>query len=146
MPSVAIFVDAGYLFAQGSVAIFGSGKPRQLLKLNESAAIVELTNIASERAPNLPLLRVYWYDGVRSARQLPADHAALAFMDHVKLRLGFITSKGQQKGVDSLIVTDMIELARNHAMSDAVLLSGDRMSALACRSPKVLGCGFTCLA
>jgi hypothetical protein len=32
---------------------------------------------------------------------------------------------GEQKGVDSLIVTDMIELARNRAMADAVLLSGD---------------------
>jgi hypothetical protein len=43
----------------------------------------------------------------------------------VKLRLGFLNSAGQQKGVDSLIVTDLIELARNHAISDAVLLSGD---------------------
>ncbi|MBF0247226.1 MAG: NYN domain-containing protein [Alphaproteobacteria bacterium] len=32
---------------------------------------------------------------------------------------------GQQKGVDSLIVTDLIDLARNRAMTDAVLLSGD---------------------
>jgi len=30
-----------------------------------------------------------------------------------------------QKGVDSLIVTDLIELARNHAITDAVILSGD---------------------
>lgn len=32
---------------------------------------------------------------------------------------------GEQKGVDSLIVTDMIELARNRAMADAILFSGD---------------------
>jgi hypothetical protein len=32
---------------------------------------------------------------------------------------------GEQKGVDSLIVTDMITLARNRAISDAVLVSGD---------------------
>ena len=32
---------------------------------------------------------------------------------------------GQQKGVDSLIIMDLIELARNHAISEAVLLSGD---------------------
>jgi hypothetical protein len=36
-----------------------------------------------------------------------------------------VNSVGEQKGVDSLIVTDMIALARNHAMSEAVLLSGD---------------------
>jgi len=49
----------------------------------------------------------------------------MAACDNVKLRLGFLNNQGQQKGVDSLIVTDMIELARNHAMSDAVIVSGD---------------------
>jgi len=46
-------------------------------------------------------------------------------MDYIKLRLGTISGHGQQKGVDSLIVTDLIELARNHAITDAVILSGD---------------------
>lgn len=41
------------------------------------------------------------------------------------MRLGFINGRGEQKGVDSLIVTDLIELARLHSISDAVLLSGD---------------------
>jgi hypothetical protein len=50
---------------------------------------------------------------------------ALAHLHGVKVRLGFVNSVGEQKGVDSLIVTDMINLARNRAMSDAVLLSGD---------------------
>jgi hypothetical protein len=50
---------------------------------------------------------------------------AIAFTAGVKLRLGFVNSQGEQKGVDSLMVTDMIELARNRAMVDAVLLSGD---------------------
>ena len=36
-----------------------------------------------------------------------------------------MNSQGQQKGVDSLIVTDMITLARNRAMAECVLLSGD---------------------
>jgi hypothetical protein len=58
-------------------------------------------------------------------RGLDQEHASLAFTDHVKLRLGFVNSQGQQKGVDSLIVTDLIELARNRAISDALLLSGD---------------------
>ena len=56
----------------------------------------------------------------------PTDQQqALADTDNVKLRLGVIAHTGRQKGVDSLIVTDLIELARNHAISDAVLLSGD---------------------
>ncbi len=36
-----------------------------------------------------------------------------------------VNSVGEQKGVDSLIITDMIALARNRAMSDVVLLAGD---------------------
>jgi hypothetical protein len=36
-----------------------------------------------------------------------------------------LNSQGQQKGVDSLIVTDLIDLARNKALSDALILAGD---------------------
>jgi hypothetical protein len=71
----------------------------------------------------VPVLRTYWYDGTSTGPT--AQHVALAFKPRVKVRLGFVNTAGQQKGVDSLIVTDMISLARNHAMSDAVLLSGD---------------------
>ena len=46
-------------------------------------------------------------------------------LDNVKLRLGQLNSAGQQKGVDSLIVTDLMELARNKAISDAVVVTGD---------------------
>ena len=39
--------------------------------------------------------------------------------------LGVLSQSGQQKGVDALLVTDLVELARNRAISDAVLISGD---------------------
>lgn len=125
MNSVAVFVDAGYLFAQGSAALSGSQTARSSLTLNETAVIAELTSVATSKSNGQPLLRIYWYDAARGNRGLTLDHAALAHTDYVKLRLGFINSQRQQKGVDSLIVTDLIELARNHAMSDAVLMSGD---------------------
>lgn len=124
MGRVAIFVDAGYLFAQGSVALVGTKQPRSSLILNETAALAELYSIHTSKALNYELLRVYWYDGL-SARGPTAEQARLAHTDNVKVRHGFINSMGQQKGVDSLIVTDLIDLARNHAMSDAILLSGD---------------------
>lgn len=41
------------------------------------------------------------------------------------MRLGVLSQSGQQKGVDALLVTDLVELARNRAISDAILLSGD---------------------
>jgi hypothetical protein len=40
-------------------------------------------------------------------------------------RLGYINGAGQQEGVDSLIGTDLIELAPNQAIRDAYRVSGD---------------------
>ena len=54
-----------------------------------------------------------------------AKQRRLADSDDGKVRLSVIAHTGRQKGVDSLIVTDLIELARNHAIADALLLSGD---------------------
>ncbi len=120
----AIFVDAGYLFAQGSVALTGTKQHRTSLTLNVTAAISELRAVFQAKTAGCELLRVYWYDGALGTRPT-LEQTTLAHTDNVKLRLGFINSLGQQKGVDSLIVTDLIDLARNHAISDAILLSGD---------------------
>ncbi len=124
MACVAVFVDAGYLFAQGATSISGSNAPRSQLKLNATAAVAELKRVALEKSEGCRLLRIYWYDGTASGR-LSIDQSALANTDDIKLRLGQINSVGQQKGVDSLIITDLIELARNRAISDALLVSGD---------------------
>ncbi len=124
MDRIAIFVDAGYFFAQGSKAIWGETKSRNLLALNESAAVAEFMAVAAAKAPSSSLLRIYWYDGAK--RTGPSlEQLRLAQLDNVKLRLGFINSQGQQKGVDSLIVTDLVELARNGAIAEALLLAGD---------------------
>ncbi len=125
MDRIAIFVDAGYLFAQGSVALCGSKRPRTNVVLDPSSVIQPLKDFAKDRAPDAKLLRIYWYDGAIGGARPTADQALLAHLDDVKLRLGFVNSAGQQKGVDSLIVTDLIELARLGSLSDAVLLSGD---------------------
>lgn len=125
MDQCAVFVDAGYLFAQGSVAIAGSKKARSELLLDAATAIAELKAFACTKAPDCRILRVYWYDGAIGGFRPTSDQALVANLDDVKLRLGFINSHGQQKGVDSLIVTDLIELARLKSIADAVLLSGD---------------------
>jgi hypothetical protein len=49
----------------------------------------------------------------------------MAYLDNVKLRLGFVNQSGEQKGVDGLIFSDLTNLARNRAISDALLLAGD---------------------
>jgi uncharacterized LabA/DUF88 family protein len=93
--------------------------------LDAPSVINELKVLAAAKASTCSLLRIYWYDGAVAGMRLTADQALLASLDDVKVRLGFINSAGQQKGVDSLIVTDLIELARQKAVCDAILLSGD---------------------
>ncbi len=122
MDRVAVLVDAGYVFAQGSVLLAGKKLPRSEVVLDHEAVAAALTEFG-ERVSGTPLLRIYWYDGT-STGPTP-QHLTLAHLDGVKVRLGFVNSVGEQKGVDSLIVTDMIALARNRAISDAVLISGD---------------------
>jgi len=41
MERVAVFVDAGYLFAQGSAAIAGSKKARTQIVLSDAAVLEE---------------------------------------------------------------------------------------------------------
>jgi uncharacterized LabA/DUF88 family protein len=122
MSRVAVFVDAGYLFAQGSVLLAGKKLTRGEITLDHGAAAEALAHFSRELT-GVDLLRVYWYDGTSTGPT--AQHLTLAHLDNVKVRLGFVNSVGEQKGVDSLIVTDMIALARNRAISDAVLVSGD---------------------
>jgi uncharacterized LabA/DUF88 family protein len=122
MKRIAIFVDAGYLYAQGSACLQGSKAKRENVKLDHSKFIILLKEIAASLS-SAPLLRIYWYDG--TSRGPTLDHRTLADLDDLKLRLGFINSVGQQKGVDSLLVTDLVELSRNGAICDAILLGGD---------------------
>lgn len=117
----AVFVDAGYVFGQGGVSLTGAKVPQSQLRLNEAEIINQLKFIAI--AGGMPLLRIYWYDGAKNGMTL--EQSALADMADVKVRLGSINSAGHQKGVDSLIVTDLIDLARNQAIADAYIVTGD---------------------
>lgn len=119
----AIFVDAGYVFAQGSVSLLGKSSERSQLTLNGEEILVQLKALAASQSSGVEILRVYWYDGARNGPTL--DHLALANMSDVKLRLGSINSYGKQKEVDSLLITDLIDLARNQAICNATVVAGD---------------------
>ena len=89
--------------------------------MNEAEVVNQLKSIAS--LSGMPLLRIYWYDGAKSG--MTVEQTTLAEMPDVKIRLGSINVAGQQKGVDSLLVTDLIDLARNQAIADAYVVTGD---------------------
>lgn len=125
MDRYAIFLDAGYFFSAGAHAAQGRQISRKLISLKAPDKAVEaLRAVASSQAENVSLLRTYWYDAMPGPR-LSLEQSSIAMLPYVKLRLGVLNNVGEQKGVDSLIVTDLIDLARNGAISDAVIVSGD---------------------
>ena len=127
MNRYVIMVDAGYLLHQGLAIVSNkAGRKRSELEITNVPGLVSLLDQKAKSTLALAdkeLLRVYWYDGVSSS--LTPQQRALVSVDDVQLRAGTINGTGQQKGVDSLIVTDLIELTSHHAICDAILVTGD---------------------
>lgn len=121
MDRCALFVDAGYLLADGAMAVHGT-RHRDTVSWDFGGLLQLLGNLARERT-GLPLLRCYWYEATVEGRRSP-EHDALADLPGLKLRLGRIRP-GRREGVDSEIHRDLMTLARNGALADAVLVSGD---------------------
>ena len=119
----AIFVDAGYLYAAAGRLIAGT-EDRRAFDLDAEGLLEALIDKARQVFADSRLLRVYWYDGARR-RIHTAEQQAIAELPDVKVRLGNLNANNQQKGVDSLIRSDLESLARHRAISDAALLGGD---------------------
>jgi uncharacterized LabA/DUF88 family protein len=118
----AVMVDVGYIYAAAGELLFGFSSRRDF-----RVDAVPLIQVVTKHADELirgELLRVYWYDAARD-RVPTIDQRVIAQMPWVKLRLGNLNARGQQKGVDAQIRADMEALARHRAITDAVLIAGD---------------------
>jgi uncharacterized LabA/DUF88 family protein len=118
----AIMVDVGYIYASAGELLFGAASRREY-RVDADKLIQALTRHADEQVRG-ELLRVYWYDAARD-RVPTIDQRVIAQMPWVKLRLGNLNARGQQKGVDAQIRADMEALARHRAITDAILVAGD---------------------
>jgi uncharacterized LabA/DUF88 family protein len=118
----AIMVDVGYIYAAAGELLFDA-KSRREYRVDADRLIRTLTQHA-ESLLRGELLRVYWYDAAKD-RVPTIDQRVIAQMSWVKLRLGNLNARGQQKGVDAQIRADMEALARHRAITDAVLVAGD---------------------
>jgi uncharacterized LabA/DUF88 family protein len=118
----AVLVDVGYLYAAAGEVLLGA-KGRKEYRVAADELIQSLQKHALERIPG-ELLRVYWYDAARD-RVPTVDQRVIAQLPWVKVRLGNLNARGQQKGVDAQIRSDLEALARHHAVSDTVLIAGD---------------------
>ncbi|MFI6641440.1 NYN domain-containing protein [Streptomyces sp. NPDC050504] len=119
----AIFVDAGYVYAAAGLLVTGN-EDRRSFDLDAEGIIDAFIDKARTIFADSRLLRVYWYDGARRRIHTP-EQQAIAELPDVKVRLGNLNANNQQKGVDSLIRTDLESLARHRAISDAALVGGD---------------------
>jgi uncharacterized LabA/DUF88 family protein len=118
----AVMVDVGYIYAAAGELLFGTSSRRDF-RVDAVGLISSVTKHADELFRG-ELLRVYWYDAARD-RVPTIDQRVVAQMAWVKLRLGNLNARGQQKGVDANIRADMESLARHRAITDAVLIAGD---------------------
>ncbi|MEU6713682.1 NYN domain-containing protein [Nonomuraea sp. NPDC046802] len=121
MDRCALFVDAGYLLADGAMAVHGT-RHREAVAWDYPGLLQLMSNLSRERT-GLPLLRCYWYEATVEGRRTP-EHDALADIPGLKLRLSRIRP-GRREGVDAQVHRDLMTLARNNAICDAVVVSGD---------------------
>ncbi|MFF4775303.1 NYN domain-containing protein [Microtetraspora fusca] len=116
-----MFVDAGYLLADGALAAHGT-RHRESVSWDYPGLLKLLTGLCKDRT-GLPLLRCYWYEATVEGRRT-TDHDVLADLPGLKLRLARIRP-GRREGVDAQVHRDLMTLARNNAVCDAVVVSGD---------------------
>jgi len=117
----ALFVDAGYVLADGAMAVHGT-RHRESVSWDYAGLLQFFGSIARDRT-GLPLLRCYWYEATVEGRR-SAEHDALADLPGIKLRLGRMRP-GRREGVESEIHRDLATLARNGAVSDALMISAE---------------------
>lgn len=125
----AVMVDAGYLLRK-AVEIISAGRSsaRGDLELTDPAGLIQLLvhhtrDVLGLDPADTELLRVYWYDGaLRGGHTL--QQRMIGKLPDVNFRAGVLT-KGTQKGVDSLIITDLMEFSANRIIAYATVVTGD---------------------
>ncbi|KHL17244.1 uncharacterized LabA/DUF88 family protein [Mumia flava] len=121
----AILVDAGYLLASSAQVLVGTSL-RRAIAVSWERLVTGITSAVAE-STDTELLRVLWYDATNtpSHRLMSEEHNLISLLPDVKLRLGRVNNEGAQKGVDTRIALDMVNLALQGAVSEIYLVSGD---------------------
>lgn len=121
MDRCALFVDAGYLLADGAMAVHGT-RNRDSVAWDYSGLVQFLNEVARDRT-GLPLLRCYWYEAIADDRRAQ-EQDGIADIPGIKFRAARIRP-GRREGVESYVQRDLTTLARTGVLCDAVLVSGD---------------------
>ena len=95
MDRCALFVDAGYVLADGAMAVHGTRR-RDSVSWDYSGLLKLLAGISRDRT-GVPLMRCYWYEATVEGRRT-REHDMLADLPGLKLRLGRMWP-GHREGV-----------------------------------------------
>ena len=145
MKQIAVFVDAGYFWKQVAQVIVGTdGVRREEVEIDYPALRQQVLQEVKKQFPHGEFLRVYWYDGAGVQGQKTPSHHAIDELDDFKLRLGTRNGYGAQKGVDGLIIADLIGLAHARAVDRVLIVSGDADLIPGIRYPRRPGLGRAC--
>ena len=135
----ALFVDAGYVLGDGALAVHGT-RNRESVSWDYAGVLGVLKSVARDHT-GLPLLRCYWYEvPVEGGRG--SEHDFLADLPGVTLRLGKV-KHGRREGVEGEIRRDLTTLARNRAISDALVVTAEEDLAQAISDVQDLGLRVT---
>lgn len=124
MKRVAVFVDAGYFWVQVCTLLSGNYTSRGNATIDYKALRIAMLGELKTQFSDCDLLRIYWYDGPGNNGKT-TEHLEIDYLDDFKLRLGTRNSVGSQKGVDGLIIADLISLTQQKAITHALLVTGD---------------------
>lgn len=122
--SCSVYVDVGYLLAAAATRVTGTSL-RGGVVISYPDLIAGIIAQA-ERESGLPVLRVHWYDSGAKAGGAPdSTQEMIGELPRVKLRLGRLSPRGEQKGVDLRIGLDLASHGRNRVSDLIYLMSGD---------------------
>ncbi len=132
MDRVGVFVDASYLLGAGAAAVTGERKRRSEMRVKPEAVKVLLESWAEEKC-QLPLLRIYWYDG---ALEIPTPvQSELALCEEIKLQL----RPRDGEGPVEFLGADLVKLAENRAIASAVVVAGTEYLVAPVRRAQMFG-------
>lgn len=123
MKKLAIFVDAGYFFSGSAFSLFKEHKKRNEISLDISKLYNYLKDYSAEHISS-PLLRIYWYDGSLPTG-LSVEQQKVAQTPGILFRKGFINEKNEQKGIDTHIVAELLELSYKNIIDEAIIIGAD---------------------
>ena len=122
--SCSVYVDVGYLLAAAATRVTGTSL-RGGVVISYPDLVAGIIAQA-ERESGLPVLRMHWYDSGAKAGGAPdAAQEMIGELSRVKLRLGRVSPRGEQKGVDLRIGLDLASHGRNRVSDLIYLISGD---------------------